>query len=94
LIGFADKAGTIPGGSFTVNAANGIDTAGVYPLAVPTGAPLKNDGSGQIYGFHTNGANTVLVDGSVHLIDPSINPAVIAALVTRANNDVVNPPLP
>ncbi len=31
IIGFADAAGTIPGGPYTVNAANGIDTHGVYP---------------------------------------------------------------
>jgi prepilin-type N-terminal cleavage/methylation domain-containing protein/prepilin-type processing-associated H-X9-DG protein len=89
LIGFADKAGTIPGGPFTVNAANGVDTGGIYPLTVPTGYPLGTDPSGQIFGFHGSSANVAFVDGSVHLIDSSISPAVLAALVTRANNDEV-----
>ncbi len=89
IIGFADKAGTIPGGPYTVNAANGVDAGGQYPLTVPAGAPLGTDGSGQIYGFHGSGANILLADGSVRLIDAGISPAVIAALATRANNDVV-----
>jgi prepilin-type N-terminal cleavage/methylation domain-containing protein/prepilin-type processing-associated H-X9-DG protein len=89
IIGFADKAGTIPGGPYAVNAANGVDTGGVYPLTVPAGAALGTDGSGQIYGFHGSGANILLADGSVRLIDAGISPAVIAALATRANNDVV-----
>jgi prepilin-type N-terminal cleavage/methylation domain-containing protein/prepilin-type processing-associated H-X9-DG protein len=89
IIGFADQAGTIPGGPYTVNAANGVDTGGAYPLTVPAGAALGTDGSGQIYGFHTGGANIVLADGSVRFLYSSISPAVIAALATRANNDVV-----
>ncbi len=93
LIGFQDKNGTIPGGPYTINAANGVDTAGAYPLTVPTGNPLGTDGSGQIFGFHVSGANVLLGDGSVKLLQPSINAAVIAALVTRAENDTV-PSLP
>jgi prepilin-type N-terminal cleavage/methylation domain-containing protein/prepilin-type processing-associated H-X9-DG protein len=89
LIGFSDKAGTIPGGSFTINAANGVDAAGTYPLTVPAGAALGTDGSGQIFGFHAGGANIALADGSVRLITSSVTPAVISALVTRANGDVV-----
>jgi prepilin-type N-terminal cleavage/methylation domain-containing protein len=88
LIGFQDKAGTIPGGAYTVNAANGVDTGGAFPLKTPT-PPLGTDGSGQIFGFHGNIANVVLADGSVRSISTDISPAIIAALVTRANNDVV-----
>jgi prepilin-type N-terminal cleavage/methylation domain-containing protein/prepilin-type processing-associated H-X9-DG protein len=89
LIGFADKAGTVPGGPYAVNAANGVDTGGAYPLTTPAGFALGTDGSGQIFGFHASGANVVFVDGSVHTLDPSISPAILAALVTRANGDVV-----
>lgn len=94
LIGFADKDGTIPAGAYTVNAANGVNagtgTAGsaTYPLTVPTPA-LGTDPSGQIFSFHGSGANVLLADASVQFIDQSISPAVIAALVTRANNDIV-----
>jgi len=89
LIGFQDKGGTIPGGSFTVNAANGVDSGGVFPLKTPAGNALGTDPSGQIFGFHGNLANVLLADGSVRAIDQSITPAIIAALVTRANNDIV-----
>jgi prepilin-type N-terminal cleavage/methylation domain-containing protein/prepilin-type processing-associated H-X9-DG protein len=100
LIGFAappSPGNPIPtaGGTYTVNVANGVNAGtgaantAAYPLTVPAGAPLGTDGSGQIYGFHGDGANAVFADGSVHLIDKSIAPAVIAALVTRANNDTV-----
>jgi prepilin-type N-terminal cleavage/methylation domain-containing protein/prepilin-type processing-associated H-X9-DG protein len=91
LIGFQDKGGTIPGGQYVVGAANGINASNTYPLTVPTGFPLKTDGSGQIYSFHANNtlANILLADGSVRDINNAIAPAVIAALVTRANNDVV-----
>jgi prepilin-type processing-associated H-X9-DG protein len=89
IIGFADKAGTIPGGPYAVNAANGVDAGGAYPLTVPAGAALGTDGSGQIYGFHAGGANILLADGSVRLLEANVAPAVVAALATRANNDVV-----
>jgi prepilin-type N-terminal cleavage/methylation domain-containing protein len=89
LIGFADKLGTTPGGPYTVNAANGVDTLGAYPLTQPTGAPLGTYGSGQIFSFHTAGANAALADGSVRLLSPKIDPNIIAALVTRANDDQV-----
>lgn len=95
LIGFADKGGTVPGGPYAVNAANGVNagngSAGstAYPLTVPTASPLGTDGSGQIFGFHTNGVNAAFVDGSVHFLQQSITPSVIAALVTRANNEVI-----
>lgn len=89
IIGFADKAGTLPGGPYTVNAANGIDAEGTFPLTVPAGAALGTDPSGQIFSFHVGGANVLLADGSVRVIDSGIAPAVIAALATRANNDVV-----
>jgi len=62
IVGFADKAGTIPGGPFTVNAANGINTGGAYPLTAPVN--LGTDGTGQIYGFHGTGAN-ILIAGFV-----------------------------
>lgn len=89
LIGFADKYGTIPGGSFTVNAANGVDTGGTYPLAAPAGAALGTEGSGQIYGFHTGGANIALADGSVRMLTSNVSAAIVSSLVTRANSDVV-----
>jgi prepilin-type N-terminal cleavage/methylation domain-containing protein/prepilin-type processing-associated H-X9-DG protein len=89
LVGFADKAGTLPIGKYAINSANGIDTTGVYPLTAPTGFALGTYGSGQIYSFHGAGANVVFVDGSVHWLGKDIDIDVLASLITRANSDVV-----
>ncbi len=92
LIGFANQGGTTPGGPYTVNAANGINCNNTYPITVASaGIALNTDGSGQIYGFHGALANIALADGSVREVTTAISPAVIAALVTRANNDIVPP---
>jgi prepilin-type N-terminal cleavage/methylation domain-containing protein/prepilin-type processing-associated H-X9-DG protein len=93
LIGFADRAGTIPGGPWAINAANGIDTLGVYPATVPAGAPLGTDGTGQIFSFHTSGTNALFADGHVRFLDGDpvngVSPAVLAALVTRGGNEAI-----
>jgi prepilin-type processing-associated H-X9-DG protein len=89
LIGFADKGGNVPGGPFAINAANGLNAGGVYPLVVPSPGKLGTDGSGQIFGFHSSGANVLLADGSVRLLDLETSPAILQALVTRANADIV-----
>jgi prepilin-type N-terminal cleavage/methylation domain-containing protein/prepilin-type processing-associated H-X9-DG protein len=95
IIGWTDKTGTVPGGPWTINAANGIDTQGVYPSAVPTGAPTGTDGTGQIYSFHSGGANAQMADGSVRFFnsDPihGLSATVLAALVTRAGGEPVIP---
>jgi prepilin-type N-terminal cleavage/methylation domain-containing protein/prepilin-type processing-associated H-X9-DG protein len=91
VIGFADKAGTIPGGQYAINASNGLDIQATYPITVPPGAPLGTDGSGQIYSFHSAGVNSVFADGSVRFLDLEISATTLAALVTRAGGDVVTP---
>ena len=42
------------------------------------------------YGFHTGGVNAVFGDGSVHFMQQSIAPGVLAALVTRAGREVID----
>jgi prepilin-type N-terminal cleavage/methylation domain-containing protein/prepilin-type processing-associated H-X9-DG protein len=89
LIGFQDGAGEVPGGAYAVNVANGVDAGGVYPLTVPAGAALGSDPSGQMFAFHGAGANVLLADGSVRLIYAGIDSTTLAALITRANSDIV-----
>jgi prepilin-type N-terminal cleavage/methylation domain-containing protein/prepilin-type processing-associated H-X9-DG protein len=96
LIGFPDKFGSTVstgpwGGAYTINAANGYDANNTYPLAIPTGAALGTDGSGQIFSFHSTGANALLGDGSVRFIDSSLNtnPGLIASLCTKAGGEIV-----
>jgi prepilin-type N-terminal cleavage/methylation domain-containing protein/prepilin-type processing-associated H-X9-DG protein len=44
------------------------------------------------WSFHTQGANFLMVDGSVRTINDSINPVVWWALGTRAGGEPVSPP--
>ncbi len=43
-----------------------------------------------IYGFHTNGANIAMMDGSVKFVTPSLNNYVFYAVTTPYNGEVVN----
>jgi prepilin-type N-terminal cleavage/methylation domain-containing protein/prepilin-type processing-associated H-X9-DG protein len=43
-----------------------------------------------IYGFHTNGANVSMMDGSVRFISPSLNNYVLYAVTTPYTGEVVN----
>ena len=47
---------------------------------------------GEMYSFHTGGANVVLVDGSVHFVTSSTNINVVVALLTRNGGEVLNNP--
>jgi prepilin-type N-terminal cleavage/methylation domain-containing protein/prepilin-type processing-associated H-X9-DG protein len=87
LIG-SSKDGTAIGGPYTINATNGIDAGGAYPLTVGT-PPLGTDPSGQIYSFHPSGANFLFADGSVRFIDQSIPFGTIAALVTKGGGETI-----
>jgi prepilin-type processing-associated H-X9-DG protein len=40
-----------------------------------------------LYSFHTGGANILLADGSVRLLESSTDPEPLRALITRAGND-------
>ena len=46
LIGFANKGGTTPGGPYAVNAANGLNAGGVYPVVGR--AEIRPPGDGRI----------------------------------------------
>ena len=76
------------GGPYTINATNGINTRGAYPLTVGTPA-LGTDGSGQIFSFHANGAHALFTDGSVRFLDQSIPAGTMAALVTKSGGEIV-----
>ena len=44
----------------------------------------------EFYSFHTGGVNTLRGDGSVHFVQASIAPGVLAAMVTRAGGETLN----
>jgi prepilin-type N-terminal cleavage/methylation domain-containing protein/prepilin-type processing-associated H-X9-DG protein len=45
--------------------------------------------NGEVYSFHTSGANAVFADGSVHFLRESMSIRVLARLITRAGGEVV-----
>jgi prepilin-type N-terminal cleavage/methylation domain-containing protein len=85
LTGF-NRDGTQPIGQYGINAANGVDvvtggTAGQAP-------GFGTDGSGGIYSFHAGGAHVAFGDASVRFLNEKIDIAILAALVTRNQNEL------
>ena len=97
LIGSYDKAGTVPGGPFAINACNGFDHSAAYPIVTIGSNPgtqwfggaASTDGTGQIFSFHSGGANALFADGSVRFLDKDIAAFTIAALVTRNGGEII-----
>ena len=54
------------------------------------GLPTRNYDDGEVYSFHSGGANCLFTDGSVHFIGASINIRVFARLVTRDGGEVIS----
>jgi prepilin-type N-terminal cleavage/methylation domain-containing protein/prepilin-type processing-associated H-X9-DG protein len=52
--------------------------------------PINCTNNGEVYSFHTGGANVVFADGHVHFLRESINIRVLARLITRAGGEVVS----
>jgi prepilin-type N-terminal cleavage/methylation domain-containing protein/prepilin-type processing-associated H-X9-DG protein len=71
-------------GPCAINCANGEVTA-TYPDPY-----FGTNGNGDIYAFHSGGANCLFGDGSVHFIAQSVNIRVLAALVTRGGGEAVD----
>jgi prepilin-type N-terminal cleavage/methylation domain-containing protein/prepilin-type processing-associated H-X9-DG protein len=51
-----------------------------------------NNLQGDIYSFHTGGANIAFADGSVRFVSDKINIVTMAAIVTKAGGEVVTVP--
>jgi prepilin-type processing-associated H-X9-DG protein len=45
---------------------------------------------GDIYSFHTGGANIAFADGSVRFVQTSVSIVVLAGLVTKAGAEVID----
>jgi prepilin-type N-terminal cleavage/methylation domain-containing protein/prepilin-type processing-associated H-X9-DG protein len=52
--------------------------------------PMNGTNAGEVYSFHTGGANAVFADGSVHFLRESMSIRVLARLITRAGGEVVS----
>jgi prepilin-type processing-associated H-X9-DG protein len=66
----------------------GSDSTGTTNFGTGTCAMNCNNLQGDIYSFHTGGANVAFADGSVHFMRESINIAVLAGFVTKAGGEV------
>lgn len=69
----------------------GTDATGKLNIGTGPCAMNCNNLQGDIYAFHPGGANVGFADGSVKFVRQSVNIAVMAALVTAAGGEVVNP---
>ena len=70
-----------PNGAFSIDGSNGDGS-------IPGECPLNCSNNSEIYSFHTNGANVIFADGSVHFLNSSINLCTLAAICTRSGGEV------
>ena len=94
LVGFS-KDGKTPIGPWGINAANGVQVSATDGQAPNWGqggthADAARDGSGGIYSFHVGGAHLAFGDASVKFVSEFIDIAVLASLVTRDQNEIVD----
>jgi prepilin-type N-terminal cleavage/methylation domain-containing protein/prepilin-type processing-associated H-X9-DG protein len=68
----------------TGTSGNGQSSIGSGPCAMNC-----NNLAGDIYSFHTGGANICFADGSVRFVSSSINIGTLASLVTKGGGEVI-----
>jgi prepilin-type N-terminal cleavage/methylation domain-containing protein/prepilin-type processing-associated H-X9-DG protein len=56
----------------------------------PGPCAINCENNDEIYSFHSDGANVLLADGSVHFLAASTDINIVAALITRAGGEVVS----
>jgi prepilin-type N-terminal cleavage/methylation domain-containing protein/prepilin-type processing-associated H-X9-DG protein len=68
----------------------GLVSNGAGGFTAPSGPPvfINGNNNGELYSFHTGGANVVFADGSVHFLTASMSPAAFAALVTARGGEI------
>jgi prepilin-type N-terminal cleavage/methylation domain-containing protein/prepilin-type processing-associated H-X9-DG protein len=72
--GFSANGLTVDGGCCVINCNNGMTT------------PFTQ---GQLYAFHPGGVNALRGDGSVTFLKENTPPGVLAAMITRAGDEVI-----
>jgi prepilin-type N-terminal cleavage/methylation domain-containing protein/prepilin-type processing-associated H-X9-DG protein len=56
----------------------------------PGPCALNCTNAGEVYAFHTGGANAVFADGSMHFLHVGMDIRIMARLITRAGGEVVS----
>jgi prepilin-type N-terminal cleavage/methylation domain-containing protein/prepilin-type processing-associated H-X9-DG protein len=72
-----------PNGPFSIDGSN-------PDSSVPGPCSLNCSNNSEVYGFHTDGANVVFADGSVHFLHPSLDLCILAALTTKSGGEIIN----
>jgi prepilin-type N-terminal cleavage/methylation domain-containing protein/prepilin-type processing-associated H-X9-DG protein len=69
---------------------SGLVSDGNGGFTKPSGTPvfINGNNNGELYSFHSSGANVVFCDGSVHFLQANMTPAAFAALVTAQGGEV------
>lgn len=70
------------------NADGSSPTSGSGPCAIN----CNNIREQSFYSFHPGGSQFLVADGSVHFLSESIEPKILAAVITRANGEPVTMP--
>jgi prepilin-type processing-associated H-X9-DG protein len=90
MLGRSVPRGHAPGGPWA-SAANGLEIRGfIRPRSqdrTPCAVNCTNEG--EVYSFHSRGANALLADGSVRFLSDGLALRVLAGLVTRAGGEVI-----
>jgi prepilin-type processing-associated H-X9-DG protein len=58
--------------------------------AKPGACAVNCSNDGEVYAFHTGGANAVFADGSVHFLKVGMDIRIMARLITRAGGEVAS----
>jgi prepilin-type N-terminal cleavage/methylation domain-containing protein/prepilin-type processing-associated H-X9-DG protein len=78
-----------PNGAFSIDGSNPDGANDDTGAIIPGPCPINCSNNSEVYSFHSNGANVVFADGSVHFLSANMNLCTLAALVTRAAGEVV-----
>jgi prepilin-type N-terminal cleavage/methylation domain-containing protein/prepilin-type processing-associated H-X9-DG protein len=69
----------------------GTDATGTTSFGTGPCAMNCNNLQGDVYSFHINGANIGFADGSVKFVSQGVSIVTMAALVTKAGGEVIDP---
>ena len=89
-----DNAGScvVEDGTGWADPDTSIDVGGMMPNGVQHSGPavINAINAGEVYSFHTGGANVLFADGSVQFLSESIDTWVFVTLCTRAGGEVTD----